>query len=68
MATTQRLLILVISMSPTFSAYAVSGNEFMNPASTADSPSVARPRARPFSLSGRSTISATANMSAVDSV
>ena len=65
---TQRLLTLVIPISPTFSAYAVSGKEFMNPASRPDRPSVARPRARSLGESSLSTISATASMSAVDSV
>ncbi len=66
--TTQRLRTLVIPIRPTFSAYAVSGNEFMKPASSADRPSVASPRARSLGVSSFSVISATASMSAVDSV
>ena len=66
--TTHRLRTRVRPTRPTFSANAVSGKEFANPASTADRPSVARPRARSAGVSFLSTISATASMSAVDSV
>ena len=66
--TTHRLRTRVSPTRPTFSAKAVSGKEFRNPASTADRASVARPRARSFWVSFLSTISETASMSAVDSV
>ncbi len=67
-ATTHRLRIFVRPTSPTFSANAVSGNEFVNEARTADKPSVARPRARSLGVRSFSTNSPTAIMSAVDSV
>ena len=66
--TTQRLRTRVRPTRPTFSAKAVSGKEFRNPARTADRPSVARPRARSAGASFLPTISETASMSAVDSV
>jgi len=66
--TTHRLRTRVSPTRPTFSAKAVSGKEFRNPASTADRASVASPRARSLGESFLPAISETASMSAVDSV